>query len=240
MKKYGTKYGPLWTVKRMSGADTMPDDPNNSQNPPKTDPNTDYKAMYEKAAADLIKAREDATKSYTGLQQTLTREQAAKKTVEDSLAALNLQFQEVTGIRTTIGTELEQAKEKLSVTDKELQTLRVTQSRTSLILKEFPALAEFEADGLIPMPANAVKEDGSVDQDILRNVFKNFQTKVLSMAEAKTKQYNAGGTPNQPPAGGPTTAQSFLAQANAAAAKGDTKGYNDFFTKYLEAQAKAQ
>lgn len=232
------QYGRLW-VAPLHGKDDTPPSSGDPQNPPKQD-GTDYKTLYEQTKTQLDKAQADATKSYTGLQQTLSREQAAKKTLEESLQALNGQFQEVTGIRTTLDTELQTVKSTLSTKDEELKSLRLAKIRTGLIMKEFPALAAFEADGLIPQPADAVDAEGKVDEAKLRSIFTSFQTHLLSVADVKKQQYNQGGTPQNPPSSENATAQGFLALANKAAKEGDMKTYNENFSKYLEAQAKVQ
>ena len=167
-------------------------------------------------------------KGYGGLQTILGNKDQeltalTGKLTEKEGALLSLQ-QTHTQFQTDHKTLAEKAEEMelgLTTTKSQLQ-------RAKVIMKQFPQLAEWEADGQLPETPADAKED-----DVVK-LFQSFSDKLALVSKANN--LGAGGGP-PPPAGGgglTSTADDELKAAKECMKKHDMAGYNAHYAKYLE------
>jgi hypothetical protein len=198
----------------------------------KKDPSTagvDYKTKYEELQAD-VRANYYSKDRYDGLQQKLQKEVEAHGTTklalgetQTTIAGLTRQVEEST-------TKFGEYDSKISENEIELESLRTKTRRATLIFKDFPELAPFEADGLLP-------ETGSADNDdALRTLFGNFSGKIGALQKKAKDDFGAGGGVTPPDAETNTllSAEAHRKLANEAMMKGDRKTYDEHYDKYLE------
>jgi hypothetical protein len=198
--------------------------------------NTSFKERVEKgelvsptdAISAAIKAGEVFSKDrYVGLQKTYQTEQEARKKADEDLGLLKTQVVGFETDKSTLSGEVEQLKTTVTEKDSEITALQKKQQRASLIFSQFPELASFEADGLLP---DAKDEEG------LTTKFKAFSEKLGTMKQQGAKEFASGGgtsTPSSKGDAGKGTADTFLKLANEAVLKGDIDTYNENFDKYL-------
>lgn len=220
----------VWSVRKMFGSNDNPDNTDQGNTTP------DYKSLYESAQRELLELKDTSVKSYTGLQRTLSQEQVVAKKTAETLAEVTQRLEQMTASHGELNqkaTQLAEAEEKAR---KELVELRVDRARKNLIISKYPGLAPFEAEGLIPMPKDAVDAEGNVDEAKFVSIFEAFSGKIGALSQAQQRNFNAGGTPPTPPAPqGPTTPAVLLAEANAHAMRGDTAKFDAAYQKYIDA-----
>lgn len=126
---------------------------------------------------------------FVGMQQTYQHEQEEHKKTKGSLDVLSAE-------KVTLAqqlSKLEEEKNSLATTIDEraieLETLTRAQKRTQLILKDFPHLAGFEVEGLLP--------DG--DEKDWPTLFGNFATKINEVQQNAAKEFGKGGSTTTPP-----------------------------------------
>ena len=136
--------------------------------------------------------------------------------------------------QTNLSTLEEKVKEKETKEEETavlVETLERRQKRAQLIFSEFPELAPFEADGLLP----------EAEEDKLRETFSAFSTKLGSVKENAAKEFGKGGSGPTPPKKEEQkleTAQTHLKMANQALSKGEFDTYNTEYELYLAALQK--
>jgi len=204
-------------------------------NPPKDPPtpgNPNPPATGDTAEQKLAAALKEAERwqnGYKGLQTTIAKKDVL---IDDLTKEKDSEHGTLEGLQKT-HTELQAEHEKTKVKLDELElgktTAEVQLQRAKIIMKKFPHLSEWEADGQLPeTPADAKEED-------VVKIFQSFSDKLAAAAKISNK--GAGGSP-PPPAGGDGgntgSAAEELKLANAAMFAGNTKEYNEHFAKYLE------
>jgi hypothetical protein len=208
-----------------SGTDPDPKDPPapGNQNPPASGETAEQKL------AAALKEAERWQNGYKGLQTTIAKKDVLIDDLTKQKDAEHSTLEALQATHTALQTEHEKAKNTLGELELGKNTSDVGLKRAKIIMKEFPQLAEWQADGQLPeTPADAKDED-------IRNLFKSFSDKLAAAAKINNK--SAGGSP-PPPAGGDGgntgSAAEELRLANAAMFAGNTKEYNEHFAKYLE------
>lgn len=200
----------------------------------------DYEKEFKDLQKKYTKLETESTSSYTGLQRTLQKKDDEIKTTKESLEALTGEHTDIVKNHGELNIKVETLTSTLTEKEKEILQLRQTTTRQKLILAEFPALAKFEAEGLIPQADGATKEDGSIDEVKVRELFTKFQANLVGIADSSKKKWKEGEVPDDPnPKPLLTTAEAFLAKANEAALTGKSKEYDEYYAKYLEATQKA-
>lgn len=112
-----------------------------------------------------------------------------------------------------------------------VETLQRGKTRAQLIFSEFPELAPFEAEGLLP----------EAEEDKLKEVFGNFSAKLVSVKKNAASEFGKGGTGPTPPKKEESkieSAQAHLRLANEALAKSEFDTYNKEYDLYLAALQK--
>jgi hypothetical protein len=199
----------------------------------------DYKKMYD----DLLKKAEkliDPTdydvskdKRYTGLMQTLQKEQDDKKELKTKFDDLSGQFTTVKSEHATATQSVSTLQAQLDKVEIEKDSLAVQNARVMLIMRDFPQLALFEAEGLLPETGVDDKEDA------LKTLFTNFSAKLGVFEKKAQESFGAGGLPKPAGAGGEgdklkaSTAQAELNAANEASKANKPAEYKQHYDAYL-------
>ena len=201
-----------------------------STTPPDNSDQQDYKKLYENAQARHQKELDAAEKRRAGLQQTYQTEQDAHKTTKTELEQLKSGFATLTSEKDDLQTNFSKLETEKSEYEIELETLRRKEKRAGLIFKKYPELAPFEADGLLP----------EAEEEKLDETFGLFLEKLGVVKEKGKEEFGKGGTGTPPPAKIPESEgpKALLQQAYASVSKGDLKGYNESYDKYLKAVEK--
>jgi len=156
---------------------------------------------------------------YVGLQKTFQDAQDVIKTLEPKVKEFETNYSNLE--------EKFKAKEtEVQERDQEIGKLKPKLARANIIFKEFPQLASFEADGLLP----------DAPEDKLPEIFKKFSEKLGSIKTAAGKEFLAGGgstTPEEKLDPKLQTSQTHLKLANEAMAKNDMATYNKEYDLYL-------
>ena len=180
----------------------------------------DYKAQYETA----LKAGDKATRAHQGALEQLTTEKQAHDSTKASL--MNL-MAENTSLKATLG----QKEVSLADLQGKVTTLEPFQARATrlTVLMDFPQLATFEKDGLLPQ--------GSTEEEI-RASFTKFNERINTLAKANGQDFVAGGKPAATPVStepktSAVSAQTYLQQAIQAQATGNMKEYDVQYSKFL-------
>jgi hypothetical protein len=194
-----------------------------------TQDQNDWKAKYENLNGQIASGQYVSKDSYVSLQQKLEaavnerkslqsnfdNATATKAVLEDNLNRLQ---GKVTELETTVSTK-----------EQELGKLNGRLERHNVIFKDFPQLAPFEADGLIPDPREGQK---------LEDVLNAFNARLGSLQEAAKTNFKAGGTSEPPRAGDESNKSSnaFFQEALAYQKQGKTIEYNLAMDKYYAAK----
>ena len=192
----------------------MPTDPDNTDT-------TDYKSQYETA----LKAGDKATRAHqSALEQINTEKQAHDSTKASlmNLMAENANLKATAGLKEVTLAELQGRVATL-------EPFQTKAARLSVIMDEFPQLAPFEKDGLLPQ--------GSTVEE-MRASFTKFSEKFNTLAKANGQDFVAGGKPDKTPVStepktSVTSAQDYLRLAIQAQAVGNMKEYDVQYSKFL-------
>lgn len=199
----------------------------------------DLKALQDQLT-DATSKLETSQKSYVELQKTLQKKDDALKVAQEGLTALQSENVNLAQVRDELTTKVKTFEDGQPVVTKELTDLRLANARARLIISEFPHLAGFETKELIPASTDAVKEDGTVDLEKIRELFTKYSGTLNELTDAAKKEYGKGGS--KEPGGKQTTtalpSAVFLKAAQDASLKGEVDVYNDQFAKYLDALEK--
>jgi DNA repair exonuclease SbcCD ATPase subunit len=199
----------------------------------------DYKKLYEellKKSEKLIDPSDydvSKDKRYTGLMQTLQKTQDDKKAIADQFDDLQTQFKTVKSEHESATQSVSTLQSQIDALEIEKETLSVKSARADLIMKEFPQLAGFEADGLLPETG---PDEG---EEALKKLFTSFSAKLGSVKEQAKTDFGKGGLPGSAGAGGENntnktaTAKVEYDLAVAASLKGDQTEYRKHYDNYL-------
>jgi hypothetical protein len=206
-------------------------EPNGSAGtPPASSPATVDAAELEKK---LEAAQKDAShwqEAYKGLQKVVevkSGELISLKTQADAAISqaktLGEQLAALTGEKTTLRTQLTEREAAHAVDKANLARLR-------LVAEQFPQILPMELQGFTP------QTDVTATPETLGEIFTKYVTTLNSITGLKKEEWKAGGQP-PPPTGERKDASSAAAEmklANECAGKGDVKGYNQHYQRYLE------
>jgi vacuolar-type H+-ATPase subunit I/STV1 len=179
----------------------------------------------------------EANERYIGLQQTLQKAKDEGKILSESLTSTQTELQALKLEKETLQGKVTETETLFSEKDMKIDELTRKTHRSDLIFKDYPELAPFEAEGLLP----EVEDDAKLPE-----VFGKFKEKLGTLqAKAKT-EHVAGGTP-PPPDGKPKNEPGsdnlkiLLDEVNKAALSGKPKEYKEAYGKYMAAkEAKAR
>lgn len=166
---------------------------------------TNWKAKYESLKTE-INNDYVPRKSYTSLQQTLQQAHDAKAEKEALALDAQTKLAEVQTQFEATSSQLEQLTATATEKEQLAAQLQARQERISLILKDYPGLAVFEGQGLIP---DAPPEE-------LPDLLQKFQENLGKVQEESKTNFKKGETPPEPPAkqnDGTKTSKVLLAEA---------------------------
>ena len=169
---------------------------------------------------------------FVGLQNKVTSIQEEHKSVLDELNGKLAAVQnKASTLEINFGTasnELEALKAETTAKEKTIEDLTTKTSRTELILKEFPHLASFEAEGLLPQ---------GVGEELQEKLGK-FSTSLETLKGKAAEDFGKGGSPKEPAPkedGKVPASETLKAEMFNAALRGDTPTYNEKYEAYLQA-----
>jgi len=145
----------------------------------------DLKALL--ALADRVQKGEliEVTR-YQGLQGTLAKEQTAKQTAQQEAEAVRQQLAAEAQAKASLEAQISELSAFKQKAEPELTVKEQKLVRLNLLINEFPGLAEFEKESLLPV--------GSTEEE-LRTKFTAFQTKISGLRQQQDKQFRAGSVP---------------------------------------------
>ena len=192
---------------------------------------TNWKAKYEELQGQIASGQYVTKDSYVTLQRNLETAVNEKKAAQGDLgtaqAKIVLLTETETNLKnqlTTFETDKQKLQNDLVIKDQKLE-------RHNVIFKEFPHLATFEADKLLPTP------DG--DQK-LEDVLKAFSDKLGIISTQKVEDYKKGDIGNPPEkkdTGITKTSATVFAEAKALSVTGDQKAYDAKMDEYHQLKA---
>jgi hypothetical protein len=191
--KFNGKYvGPF--MEDSSDQGTTPE--NNQQN------TTDYKAAYEKLFSEKQTSDAAHASSYAGLQKTLEKKDGLLKVATESLSTRTEEYNTLSTKHTEVSGQVETLGQSLKQKESDERKTKLEAVRSKILSKEFPQLASFEypsenAPSLISQ-VEAFKEDGSVDEEALRTLFKNFDTAINERTNQQPAPKKKGEVPEDP------------------------------------------
>ena len=182
---------------------------------------TDWKVKYDELQLQITSGQYVTKDAYVTLQRNLEQAVNIRQAKEAELGQVNAKVVLLTDGQTTMSKTLADMETTVNQTKAQLAEKESKILRHGVIFKQFPALAPFEADGLLPVPQGEQK---------LEDVLTAFQTRLGALtAEAKTNfQQNSTIIPPKPPEETKKSSLVALAEAKALTGQG----------KVVEAQAK--
>lgn len=209
---------PIWLFDNNDGGGSTP---------PEGDGEKDWKALYEAAQAELANKTTEWNTRLSGLNKTLTAEKDAHKVTKDQALAFQTQIQDLTGNIDALKSEKETLGTQKSAIETAKAELEATLARKTLIMEKFPALASFEAQGLLPqVPAEQAEE-----------VFGKFHQNIQDLRKSQVADQNSGGVPPTPSKKEQTKSSSadLLREASKLALDGKATEYDAMMDKYWAA-----
>jgi len=201
---------------------------------------TDYKSLYEELKSTYDKDILAKNKSYEGLQGSLQKKDDALKAAEDQVKELTKQFGGTKADLDKIMAEKETLTTTLSEKEAALTSAKTIADRASIIMKDYPGLAAFEAKGLLP------QSSPGTEPEKVKEMFKNFQdtlSAITGKAATQTAEEILTGTfPKTQPDStdtadkGTNVIATRLKEMQTAALQGDTKAYDLASQAYLDAK----
>lgn len=194
------------------------------------------KAQIEKgelvSPVDALNAAYDAGTAYpksryAGLQRTIQEFQEKSTKAEESVADLKSQVATLNTEKASLQTEYDSLFKQNEGFNKQITELTARQERTKLIMSDYPELAPFEADGLIP--------NASADQ--LPDILKKMSERITAEHEKGKHEFAKGGGSPSPGGAGNTlkSAKELLIQSGEAKLKGDFALGDELYDQYLVA-----
>lgn len=188
----------------------------------------DYKKQFESA----LRASEKAAHVHDATVAQLNAERQAHETSKTTIDGMKSEMKK-------INATLSQKEDALSVLQEkvvELEPVRVKAMRLGVILTEFPHLASFEKDGLLP---------ASDTPENLRESLSKFSDRLAELSRVSESSFAAGGKPENIPAPEPKkssaeTARDYLDAAIQSQRSGNMAEYEANFTKFLHEKNKQQ
>lgn len=203
-------------------------EPNEPPAPLQSQSNQQQEPNLQKQLEEAKKEAQRWKDGYAGLQKKYDPLQTQHTEVKTKLADLealqaetNKQFDALKGTH-------QEVTQNVSTLEIDLLSARSKLARANLIMGKFPELATFEAEGLLPETA------ADADEDTIAKVFEAFTAKLKAMSETNKRNFSAGGTHPPPPDNKALSAVEELKLANTASAAGDSKGFDEHYSKYLE------
>jgi predicted RNase H-like nuclease (RuvC/YqgF family) len=188
----------------------------------------DYKKQYETAQ----RASEKSNRAHEATLAQLNAEKHAHENTKASIENLKAEIQNLT---TALGQKdgtLTTLHDRIA----ELEPVRVKAMRLEVIMSDFPHLASFEKDGLLP---------AGETPEILRESLTKFSDRLAVLSKANEANFASGGKPENVPApeqkkSSSDLAKEFLNAAVQAQRNGNMSDYELNYTKFLQEKNKQQ
>jgi hypothetical protein len=184
----------------------------------------------QQAAIDWESADNPYKKRFVGQQGAYQKLFGEHETLKGKNFDLDQQVKAVLGEKDSFAAQMATIKEQHDTASGELEVLKASRARLDLIVKEFPDLLEFEAQGILP--------DGNEEE--IKPKLTAFRDALARRGSAEAQKVLGGGTPPPPPPAKDKTAKEHLADAIAAQRKGDMAVYEAEYAKYIDELTKEQ
>jgi hypothetical protein len=193
---------------------------------------TNWKAQYETLKAQIDSGQYVSKDSYVTLQRNLEAAVNERKSVTGDLENARAKIALLNDGQETLQKQLTDLQASNTQLQQDNQAKAAKLERHNVIFKEYPHLAGFEADGLIPMPQGDQK---------LEDVLNAFSTRVASVQGKALEDFKKTSTTTPPPRSGdtPKGPTELLKEANALLGQGKTKEYEAKMDEYHKAKAQA-
>lgn len=193
---------------------------------------TDWKAKFDGLNGQIASGQYVTQASYVTLQRNLETAVSERKTAQGELGTAQAKISLLSDTQEALqgkltGLETEKAKLAGDVGARDAQL-----NRHNVIFKQFPGLAPFEADGLLPVPSG---------DKTLEDVLTAFQTKIAGISDQARTDYRKGdqGTPPAKAAGDEgKVSKTLLGEANTLLGQGKLVEYNQKMDAYQAAKTK--
>jgi len=173
----------------------------------------------------LEKDRDEWRSRATGWQGTYQREQDKWKADSAKVSDLSNQIAMLVEERDSKERLLQETSGSYSLLETEFEVAKLQLERTQILIKEFPDLLQFEADGLLP--------DGTGDE--FKTKLGKFKEVLGNAGKGNAKAALAGGSPVPPGSTQPQTRSDLWKAATEALRKGDAAAYEENYSKFLAA-----
>jgi len=190
---------------------------------------TDWKAKYEQLNGQIASGQYVTKDSYVALQRNLETAVNEKKSATADLGNAQAKIALLTDDQEKLQKSLNDEKTAKQQLEAEDRAKGVKLERHNVIFKDYPHLAGFEADGLIPDPKGEQKLD---------DVLKAFSARVESVGNKSLEDFKKTSIQPPPPKDGdlPKGTAALKVEALALQAKGDYAGYNAKMDEYHAAK----
>lgn len=190
---------------------------------------TDWKAKYEQLNGQIAAGQYVTKDSYVTLQRNLETAVNEKKAAVGDLGNAQAKIALLTDDTEKLQKNLNDEKTAKQEVEADNQAKRVKLERHKVIFKDYPHLAGFEADELIPDPKGEQKLD---------DVLKAFSDRVTSLSGKAVDDFKKTSTPPVPPRDGeaPKGKDALLNEAKSLLGQGKTAEYNLKMDEYHAAK----
>ena len=188
----------------------------------------DYKKQYEIA----LRAGEKATRSHEAAIAQFNAEKQAHETAKATMESMKAEMKTLANTLGQKDIELSSLQEEIT----QLEPVKVKAMRLEIIMSDFPQLAPFEKDGLLP---------AGETPEALRGSLAKFAERLAAHSKMTDASFVSGGKPENVPApehkkSSADLAKDYLDSAIQAQRSGNMAEYELNYTKFLQEKNKQQ
>lgn len=188
----------------------------------------DYKKQYETAQ----RANDKLNRAHESTLAQFNAEKHAHETTKATVESLKAEIQNLTNAMGQKDGTLTTLHDRIA----ELEPVRIKAMRLDVILSDFPHLASFEKDGLLP---------AGDTPEALREALTKFSDRLAVLSKANEANFASGGKPENVPApeqkkSSADLAKELLNAAIQAQRSGNMSDYELNYTKFLQEKNKQQ
>lgn len=186
----------------------------------------DYKALYEKAQADIQAAQQAATEykqRHSGLQGRYQQEQEKWSLATDKVIGFEAQLKTLMGEKEALLLERDTLTKTAAEKSAEATKASAKAERLNLIAEKHPELLSLEAKGALP--------EGTGDDFVAKLAL--LSQAITGKGSQAVTDFRKGETPPPPREAVTGTSVAMLHQANSAAKQGKLDEYNRLYDQYI-------
>jgi uncharacterized protein YukE len=178
----------------------------------------------------LTKERDEWRSRATGWQGTFQREQDKWKADSTKVTDLSNQIAKLVEERDAKARLVDETSGSYSLLETEYEIAKHQLERTQILIKEYPDLLQFEADGLLP--------DGTGDE--FKTKLGKFKEVLANSGKGRAAAVLSGGSPTPPGGSTPQSSDDLWKAAKDALRQGKTAEYEDLYSKYLAEKSRKE